>query len=119
MRTLNLNKRPVWHLEYIGEEQILDDDGLFTGEYKKKYSRPKYIKLNLYTTTSEIIEQIFGTTNNINIICSDESVELKKGSKIFYERPNRHTDVESEFDLEVTAVSKSLNHWSYGFKGVV
>ena len=118
MRTLNLNKRPIWHIEYIGEVPILDDEGLDTGEIEKQYSTPNKIFLNLYTTTSEIIQNMFGMTNNINIICSEERVELEKGAKLFYDEPNEDTDLEVDFDLEVTAISKSLNHWNYGFREV-
>lgn len=118
MRTLNLNKRPIWHIEYLGEVPILDNEGLDTGEVEKQYSEPKALRLNLYTSTSEIIQNMFGMTNNINIICSDESVKLKKGAKLFYNKPNGDTDFERDFDLEVTAISKSLNHWNYGFREV-
>ena len=72
MRTLNLNKRPIWQVQYLGEVPILDEDGLDTGEVKKQYSEPVEIRLNLYTTTSDIIQNMFGMTNNINIVCSDE-----------------------------------------------
>lgn len=118
MRTLNLNKRPIWHVEYIGEEEILDNYGLPTGEFKKLYSEPKLIKLNLYTSTSEIIEEMFGTTNNINIVCSVEGIKLEKGTRLFYEFPDLDKDLETQYDLEVTAISESLNHWNYGFKQV-
>lgn len=118
MRTLNLNKRPIWHIEYLGEVDILDDEGLNTGEVEKQYSEPKQIFLNLYTTTSEIIQNMFGMTNNINIICSDEGVKLKKGAKLFYDKPNEDVDLEVDFDLEVTAIARSLNHWNYGFREV-
>lgn len=118
MRTLALNKRPIWHIEYMGEKKVYDKDGFFTGEMEKEYSEPRKIFLNIYTSTSEIIEQMFGTTNNISIICSDESVELKKGAKLFYEEPTLDMDYEKDFDLEVTAISKSLNHWNYGFREV-
>lgn len=119
MRTLALNKRPIWHVEYLGEQKVYDEDGFFTGETIKDFSEPKEIKLNIYTSTSEIIEQMFGTTNNINIICSNESVELKKGAKLFYEKPVEGMDLEVDFDLEVVAISKSLNHWNYGFREVI
>lgn len=118
MRTLNLNKRPIWHIKYLGEVPILDEDGLDTGEVEKQYSTPNKIFLNLYTTTSEIIQNMFGMTNNINIVCSDERVKLEKGAKLFYDEPNEDTDLEVDFDLEVTAISKSLNHWNYGFREV-
>lgn len=118
MRTLNLNKRPIWHIEYLGEVPILDEDGLDTGEVEKQYGDPIEIKLNLYTTTSDIIQNMFGMTNNVNIVCSDEGVRLKKGAKLFYDKPDEGVDLERDFDLEVTAISESLNHWNYGFREV-
>ncbi len=118
MRTLSLNKRPVWQVEYMGERELKDDYGLYTGEIEKIYSEPSQIRLNLYTGNSEIIQDIFGTINNIDIICSDETIELKKGTKLFYTKPTEDTNLETEFDLEVTAISESLNHWNYGFRRV-
>ena len=117
MRTLNLNKRPIWQVQYLGEVPILDEDGLDTGEVKKQYSEPVEIRLNLYTATSDIIQNMFGMTNNINIVCSDER-KLEMGTKLFYNKPDADTDFERDFDLEVTAISKSLNHWNYGFREV-
>lgn len=117
MRTLNLNKRPIWHIEYLGEVPILDEDELDTGEVEKQYGDPIEIQLNLYTATSDIIQNMFGMTNNVNIVCSDEC-KLEKGAKLFYNKPNADTDLERDFDLEVTAISKSLNHWNYGFREV-
>lgn len=117
MRTLNLNKRPIWQVQYLGEVPILDEDGLDTGEVEKQYSDPIEIQLNLYTATSDITQNMFGMTNNVNIVCSDER-KLEKGTKLFYNKPNVDTDLERDFDLEVTAISKSLNHWNYGFREV-
>lgn len=116
MRTLSLNKRPIWHIEHIGEEKLFDEDGLFTGEIKKLYSEPKKAFLNLYNSTSDIVKEMFGNTNAIDIVCSDEKIELDMTSKLFYEEPTENTDLEREFDLEVSAIAYSLNHTNYGFR---
>ncbi len=118
MRTLGINKKTLWYVDYLGKVPIKDEDGYNTGESEQQFSEPIEIKLNLYTTNSEVIRNMFGTTNNINIVCSDDKVKLKMGSKLFYTIPDDNTDYEKDFDLEVTALSESLNHWNYGFRSV-
>lgn len=118
MRTLNINKMDVWYVDYIGEgDEILDEDGNYTGETELKFTKPKKVKLNLYSTTSEVKNEIFGINNNIDIVCSTNDLILNKQSLLFYEEPMEDIDYLAEYDLRVSAIQRSINHITYGFRG--
>lgn len=117
MRTLNLNKMKVWYVDYLGEVDKKDDDGYYTGDKEIQFTIPQEVSLNLYSTTSEIKTEIFGISNGIDIVCSTNDVDLDMQSLLFYEKPLEETDYLEEYDLKVSAINRSINHTTYGFKG--
>ena len=115
MRTLELNKVEVWYVETMGEVDLLDEDGYFTGEKEFGFSTPKKIRLSLYPGNGVIGEQLFGTTSNLDMISVSESNLLSKNGLLFYTKPN--SDYDTTYDLKVNKILKSLNSYNYGLKG--
>lgn len=115
MRTLNINKTTVWYVDYLGEVEVKDENGFYTGELEIQYTKPKKVKLNISAGSSKVKEEIFGVDNDIDLVCSSESIKLSKGSLIFLDEPVGNYD--RTYDFKVSAIFKSLNHYTYGLKG--
>ena len=47
MRLLHRNKKKFKYAYFIGQEPVLDADGMFTGEYEPKYTEPKVAYANI------------------------------------------------------------------------
>lgn len=123
MRCLNRNKRVVYFKNYLGVEQILDDNGLRTGEYKTSYGELKCEKMNVSASNGVALEMVFGidsnysrmaVTSNIdceldeysivwvsnNIYPAYEDGDYAKGSIVIYEGElyRSNEDVSGEWD---------------------
>lgn len=115
MRTLELNKYNLWVVESNGLEELLDDDGYFTGEMVESYTDPRKIRLALYPATGEVMLSQFGEHVDIDMVSSTTKDLLSKDSLIFLEKPTG--DPKTTYDYKVTSIQKSLNHYQYGLKG--
>lgn len=56
MRGMYRNRRKIWYAKYLGKEEILNDDGDYTGNTRPLYGNPKKVFVNKSTTS--------GLTNN-------------------------------------------------------
>lgn len=60
MRCLNRNKAPVWHAQYSGQTEIIDELGHRTGQYRVKYGKPAKIMANVSAAKGESATRQFG-----------------------------------------------------------
>ena len=111
-RTLELNKQPLWTTFPTHEIDDVDMDGNFTGHKTKIYGTPVPINLNLYPSTGDITEQIFGKNITVDMIAVSSDVELNEDSIIFLSNPS---DI-SKYDYFVTAIKRSKNVFNYGLR---
>ena len=111
MRTLELNKSNLWYVEYIGEVEVLDEDGLYTGEVEIAYSEPKAIRLHLYPATGEVVDRTFGRELKLDMLTNSNEV-LTEMSLLFLEKPVGN--YEATYDYRVSAIMGSLNTIQYG-----
>lgn len=114
MRTLELNKIDIWVVEPLGEVDVTDDDGLFTGEKEFTYSTPKKIRLHLYPASGDVLENTFGISAKLDYVTST-SLVLDKKSLLFFSEPIGDYDI--TYDLKVSKMLKSLSHTTYGLEG--
>lgn len=60
MRSLEINKIPLWYALYNGKQPILDSDGNETGEYTSGYAPPVKIRIRVSPNKGESTSQFFG-----------------------------------------------------------
>lgn len=60
MRCMNLNKSTLWYALYKGREQVKDEYGNLSGEYKLTYENPQEFKANISAARGESQSNQFG-----------------------------------------------------------
>lgn len=115
MRTLELNKTNLWYTREIGEIDVVDDEGNFTGEIEMEYLKPEKIRLHLYPASGEVLEESFGRSSGVEMISSTTDNILKVNDLIYYEEPLENYN--ENYDYSITSILRSLNSFQYGLKG--
>lgn len=116
MRTLELNKTTLWIVDTTGEyEDVLDEDGNYTGEKEIQYSIPSMVRLHLYPATGDVVSKSFGKDLDLDMITSSTNVELDKNTLVFLKEPVGNYD--TTYDYSVDKILRSLNVFTYGLKG--
>lgn len=113
MRLLELNRTKLWYVNKIGEVEVKDDNGHYTGELITEYSEPAIIELHLYPASGKVLQETFGLSANLDFI-THSKIKLDENTLLFLEEPN---NVE-EYDLTIDNILPSLNIFHYGLKGV-
>lgn len=113
MRTLNKNKVPIWYVNLIGKEPILDKLGFDTGEFENKYSTPTNVMINLYPANGKVVERIFGKDVSLDMTAVTNDIILNEDSLIFLSEPTTN-DYKSTYKYRVSNIKKSLNTINYG-----
>jgi len=114
MRNLERNKYSLWYVTETGETREVDDNGHYTGAYIPTYSTPTEIKIALYPSTSNIVEQIFGRDASLDMVAISNDVVLDKDGLLFESEPT--SDFDTTYDYRVSSISKSLNTINYGLE---
>lgn len=87
MRNLRKNARKLWYATYEDKQEILDENGDFTGEYKNGYSAPVKFSASLSAGRGEAGNSAFGVdvdfTRTISTV--DTTLPIKETSLIWYE----------------------------------
>ena len=107
MRTLKRNKRPVAYAFYDGVEELQDDDGNYTGEYKVKYTTPVKTLMNVSGGRGQADIAMFGFTNNYakTLVTEDLDTPFNEETVFWIE-----TDPDTEpHDYRVSAVARTIN----------
>lgn len=75
MKTLMRNKSEFWYALYQSREQITDEYGNVTGEYKLTWSNPKSFWANVSAAKGEISTRQFGESETYDkVIVADNSL---------------------------------------------
>lgn len=92
MRSIKRQKQKVWHTSII-EEEIKDDEGNFTGEFKEVYSKPILQKFTVSSTVGNSEDTPSGITADYSRVVTsyDRKFKPKEGDMFFI-------DIEPEFD---------------------
>lgn len=116
MRTLSKNQIRLWVVTPLGEQDVVDEDGYFTGEVEIAYSIPKEIRLPLYPASGEVVNKSFGKDVDLDMIATSNEI-LNRFDLLFYDEPTENYD--TTYDYSVSKILKSLNSYTYGLKGRV
>ena len=107
MRTLKRNKRPVAFAFYAGVEELTDEWGNYTGEYKVSYTEPTKTLMNVSGGRGQADIALFGLTDTFARTATTEDLETPFDTEtVFWVE----TDPDNEpFDYRVVAVSRTIN----------
>ena len=119
MRVLEKNKQPIFYALYQGLTEIVDSDGLSTGEYENSYTTPTEIKVNVSANKGEAKDEMFGTDLNYSKkIVSDKDLGWDEHTILWINKTASSGSTITPHNFAVVAVAKSINSVTYAIKGV-
>jgi hypothetical protein len=116
MRTLEKNKINIWYVSPSGFTDEVDDDGYYTGAKIPTYSTPTKVRMHLYPSGSEVVEQIFGKDASLDMVAVSNNVVLDRHTLMFLTEPTVGVDYSLVHDFTIDIIAKSLNTYNYGLK---
>lgn len=113
MRLLNRNKRTFWYANYKGTEDILNDEGEYSGQQRVLYTEPVQTKGYISASSGDALVAQFGTNIEYDRTILLESTDMSENSILW-------VDIEPTLphNYIVTSVAKSLNHVAVAIKRV-
>jgi hypothetical protein len=126
MRCLNRNKVKIYFAQYVGREDILNEDGRKTGRYRILHTNPIETYANVSAAKGETQARQFGESesydkvivmDNVAPLCIDEysvlwvdtEPELNEDGSLAV---NENDEIITPHDYVVKKVAKSLNNVS-------
>lgn len=111
MRTLERNKRSVWHAEHKGSELLKDENGLLTGERGPVYTEPRELRCNVAPPSGSSEASPFGADVAYDraLVCEDAD-GIDESSVLWLD--SEPTDADGNavpYDHTVIRVAESLN----------
>lgn len=114
MRTLDRNKQKIYFANLIGQADVIDEYGCFTGETTTEYSEPVPVKVNISPARGEASIELFGTDlNYTKTIVMDKDYGLNENSILWVDK-----DPSEPYNYIVVSVAKSINSVSYAIREV-
>ena len=123
MRCLLRNMRTFYYGTYVGKEELSDEYGNKTGEYKVIYSNPMRCRANISAAQGEIESRQFGDSESYDkvIVLNDVNVPIDEYSILWVDSlPNINEDGSTDVphDYIVKKVARSLNSVSIAISKV-
>ena len=86
MRTLEINKQPMWYALCTGKTEVIDEYGNHTGVYELTYSDPVYYPVNMSESRNIVNFEAFGITADYDrtFVTSDLSCPIKEDTIIWF-----------------------------------
>ena len=112
MRDLKKNTSPIWYTTPTKTEVM--SGSLHTGEYKSTSPPPVKADLSMYPANANVIHELFGTEDTVDMISSSTTLDFSKDTLIFLSEPTG--DYAKTYDYSISAISPSLNVKTYGLK---
>jgi hypothetical protein len=116
VRTLERNKQTIKYKLYVDKEELLDEYGNRTGEFKILYSDPATLRANVSAARGESLTRQFGDMESYDkVIITDEmDCPINETSVLWID----DLDTEKPYDYVVKKVARSLNSVSYAVSKV-
>ena len=117
------NMRTFYYAVYKDKDEIFDEYGNKTGEYKVIYSNPIKCKGNISSAQGEIQSRQFGDSESYDkvIVISNVGIQINEHSVLWVDNsPTINDDgtTETPYDYIVKKVARSLNSVSIAIKKV-
>lgn len=116
MRVVNRNRRPVAYAFYEGTTEIIDDNGLHTGEYAVHYTDPVRALMNVSGGRGQANVRLFGIGSEFDrtIVTDDLETPFSTDTVFWVE-----TDPDNApFDYRVVSVARTINQVVLGLAEV-
>lgn len=112
MRCLNRNKAPLWYANYIGNKELLDEDGRKTGQYRLEYGKVNKIRANISAARGESSTRQFGDDENYDkvVVVEDPNVEIDEHSILWVGTTPKRND---QGFLDVDSIGNVLTPHNY------
>lgn len=116
MRTLEINKQPMWYALYEGKEEVIDECGNHTGVYELTYSDPVLYPVNMSQSRGTADVDAFGINANYDrtFVTTDMNCPIAEDSIIWF-GADPQTD---PHNYVVYQIANSLNSITYAIRGV-
>lgn len=125
MRALKRNMRKCWYCLYLGEQEMQDADGNYTGETAITYSPPIELRANISPATGQSNTEMFGNLTDYDrvIVISDTSIQIDENTVFFVDVEPIIEASESGYkakgyDYIVRRVAKSINSVSIALRKI-
>lgn len=111
MKCIRRNRRPFYYALYNGLEQIMDEHGRPTGQWRADYKTPVLMRANISPGTGAAQTETFGTAINYDrvIVTDDMSCPIDEHTVLCVDVPVGYQDGALEYDYVVRRVARSLN----------
>lgn len=116
MRTLEINKQPMWYALLTGKTEVLDEYGNHTGVFQTTYSSPVYYPVNMSESRGTVDAEAFGIEADYDrtFVTTDMSCPIREDSIIWF-----GADPATEpYNYTVYRIANSLNSITYAIRGV-
>ena len=119
MKALERNKQTIYYANFNGKTKVLDENGLFTGEYEVTYTEPVEVKVNVSASRGEAYLDLFGTDlNYTNTIVTDKDLGIDENSILWVGKEAYQGSVITPHNYIVVSIAKSLNSVVYAIRKV-
>lgn len=121
MRCLERNKRIFWYCLYVGTEEIMDENGLYTGESIQQYSETYCMRANISAASGSAQTEPFGVDLSYDyvIVIDDPECLIDEHTLLCVDGdPTYDSSGRMIPDCVVKRVSRSLNSVSYAVSKV-
>lgn len=119
MRALERNKQKIYYSLLSSNAEIVDENGLPTGEYGNTYTTPQSVKVNVSANKGVSYEQLFGTDlDYTKQIVSDKDLGFDENTILWVDKEAVVSSAITPHNFNVVAVAKSLNYVVYAIRGV-
>lgn len=116
MRTLEINKQPMWYALYTGKTEVIDEYGNYTGNYDLHYSEPVYYPVNMSQSRGTADVDMFGINASYDrtFVTTDMDCPIAEDSIIWF-----GADPETQpHNYVVYQIANSLNSVTYAIRAV-
>lgn len=125
MRCMRQNKRKFWYSLYLGNADVVDENGFFTGEKRPSYTEPIEFKANISaarsSSTGSVEASMFGSDIQYDkvIMIDDPDFEINEDTILCIDKPLEFdNDGKMVNDYIVTKAARSLNSVTYAISRV-
>lgn len=124
MRSLEINKRPLYGLNYVSSTPVLDQDGYETGEHKITYSKAFRIYANISGAKGTADVETFGVNLDYDKVMVMSVKLFKKlgltDNSVFFidKAPEYEANGYPKYDYRVKKIADTLNEVSIALERV-
>ena len=124
MRGMVRNKSKFYYASYIGETEIIDENGFNSGEYEVLYTNPIKTNGNISAAQGEMQSRQFGESESYDkvIVLDDINAPIDEHSVLWVDtlpHLNENGATDTPHDYIVRKVAKSLNGVSIAIRKVI